>query len=206
MNQRQKNWEYFKLHQDRLFRLGVVLALELLWIVFVFSRNADFGDITCLIGMFISSLWVNHELPYFFRDEEITYRCFPVSDAVMLATWQWKSLAVGEFIPLLVLVAGALDGTLTRAYAFGVAIIAITIWFTVELGCASFFYLEEPADAEAPKISHILPSLVWIGFAFFQLFGRDDILNRPSSPDLIVLAILLTGFGICLHIYNLRRI
>lgn len=206
MNQRQKNLEYFKLHRDWLFRLGVVLALELLWMVFIFSRNANFKDITCLISMFISSLWIDREMPKFFREEEVAYRCFPVSEAVILATWQWKSLAVGEFIPLLVLIAGALDGSLNRAYAFGVGIIAIVIWFTVELSCAFYFYQEEPDAAEAPKLSRILPSMVWIFLTFFWLFGHNAILGGPASPGLIVLAIFLIGLGICLHIYNLRRI
>ncbi len=206
MNQRQKNLEYFKLHRDGLFRLGVVLALELLWMVFIFSRNANFKDITCLMSMFITSLWIDREMPKFFREEEVAYRCFPVSEAVMLATWQWKSLAVGEFIPLLVLIAGALDGTLTRAYAFGVGIIAIAIWFTVELSCAVYFYQEESDAAEAPKLSRILPSMVWIFFTFFLLFGHNEILGGTGSPGLIVLAIFLIGLGICLHVYNLRRI
>ena len=206
MNQRQKNLEYFKLHRDGLFRLGVVLALELLWMVFIFSRNANFKDITCLMSMFITSLWIDREMPKFFREEEVAYRCFPVSEAVMLATWQWKSLAVGEFIPLLVLIAGALDGTLTRAYACGVGIIAIAIWFTVELSCAVYFYQEESDAAEAPKLSRILPSMVWIFFTFFLLFGHNEILGGTGSPGLIVLAIFLIGLGICLHVYNLRRI
>lgn len=206
MNQRQKNLEYFKLHRDGLFRLGVALALELLWMVFIFSRNANFKDITCLMSMFITSLWIDREMQKFFREEEVAYRCFPVSEAVMLATWQWKSLAIGEFIPLLVLIAGALDGSLNRAYAFGVGIIAISIWFTVEVSCAFYFYQEEPGAAEAPKLSRILPSMVCIFLTFFLLFGHNAILGGSGSPGLIVLAIFLIGLGICLHVYSVRRI
>lgn len=206
MNQRQKNREYFRLHSGGLVKLAVQLGLELFWVTFIFSQLPELGNITCLFGIAIAVGWVNLEFPNYFREENIVYRCLPVGEAVALVTWQWKAMVAGEFIPVLLLVAGAINGNLSRAYALGILMLALLIWFEVEACFASIFYKEEPDIAKTPNIERAFPVILFIAMCLLSSLRDNFMLGGLSPHTYIFVSVMATVLAGLLHRYNVRHI
>ncbi len=206
MNQRQKNREYFRLHSCGLVKLAVLLGLEILCVTLIFQQGLALGDFTCLFGIAVAAGWVNLEFPNYFREENIVYRCLPVSEVVVLAAWQWKAMVAGEFVPALLIIAGALNGGLSCAYILGATTVAVLVWFEVELGVASFLYQEDPDVGKASKVGRIFPLLTFWVIAGPCFYGDNMLLGGLSSQTYIFVAAIPTVLAGLLHRYNVRHI
>lgn len=206
MNQRQKNREYFRLHSGGLDRLAVLLGLEILCVTLIFQQGLALRDFTCLFGIAVAAGWVNLEFPNYFREENIVYRCLPVGEAVALVTWQWKPMLVGEFVPVLLLIAGALNGDLSRAYVLGVVMVAGLVWFEVEACFASIFYKEEPDIAKTPNIERAFPVILFIAMCLLSSLRDNFMLGGLSPHRYIFVAAMSTVLAGLLHRYNVRHI